>query len=198
MPLTWAIRAYLLGGMLLHKLVWEVMKRRDADWKEIEPERGEKKTSLISLAKLAFLIGIIVQTLLPERWATGFVPIADDPTQVRTAGLVIYGLGLLTAILGRTQLGQSWSDIERAGVHSKQTLIEHGLYKFIRHPIYTGDILLLIGLQLSLNSWLVLGIIVLAPVVAKQAITEENMLRQTLDGYDEYCGRTKRFVPFVY
>ncbi|NNE43155.1 MAG: hypothetical protein HKN12_03030, partial [Gemmatimonadetes bacterium] len=83
MPLTIAIRAYLIGGMLLHKLVWEVMKRRDADWQEIKPDRGEKKTSFISLAKLAFLIGIIVQTLLPERWATGFLPIAEDPTQVR-------------------------------------------------------------------------------------------------------------------
>jgi protein-S-isoprenylcysteine O-methyltransferase Ste14 len=96
------------------------------------------------------------------------------------------------------QLGRSWADIEDAGVHSKQRLVDRGLYAFIRHPIYTGDIVMLLGLELALNSWLVLGIVVLAPVVARQAIREEAMLARTLPDYDAYRRRTKRFVPFVF
>jgi protein-S-isoprenylcysteine O-methyltransferase Ste14 len=77
-------------------------------------------------------------------------------------------------------------------------MVTHGLYRFIRHPIYTGDIRLLIGLELALNSWVVVLMAVLAPIVARQAMREEAMLARTLDGYAEYCAQTKRFVPWVF
>jgi len=67
----------------------------------------------------------------------------------------------------------------------------------IRHPIYVGDLLLLIGLELALNSWLVLPAIILVPIVLAKAVQEERLLTQTLPGYEEYCRRTKRFVPFL-
>ena len=101
------------------------------------------------------------------------------------------------AITGRAQLGSSWSDIEAPGQVAKASLISHGLYGYIRHPIYTGDIMLLIGLELALNSALVFGIALMAPVILLQAIREERLLIRNLPGYSEYCRRTKRFVPFV-
>jgi protein-S-isoprenylcysteine O-methyltransferase Ste14 len=76
-------------------------------------------------------------------------------------------------------------------------VVSKGLYRFIRHPIYVGDLLLLIGLELSLNSWLVLGVILLLPVVIRQAVSEEKMLMRSLPGYETYCARTKRFIPFL-
>ena len=46
-------------------------------------------------------------------------------------------------------------------------------------------------------SWLVLGVLALAPVVANKAIGEEKMLAQKLPGYDVYVRKTKRFIPFL-
>ena len=72
-----------------------------------------------------------------------------------------------------------------------------------RHVILLGSKLhlintvLLTGLELALNSWLVLGVVLLVPIVTRQAVQEEAMLRQTLEGYTDYCTRTKRFIPFV-
>lgn len=190
------LRAYLLAGLLAHKAVWEVMRRRQAGWREIRAPRPQGVQLVIKLVKTAILAGIVAQTLVPDRWVEPLL-ILDEPASLRLIGVILYTLGLAVAVLGRVQLGSNWADIETAGVHSKQQVVSRGVYRLIRHPIYTGDLLLLAGLELALNSWLVLGVLVLVPVVTRQAVREEQMLRRTLEGYDEYCRRTKRFVPFV-
>ena len=112
-------------------------------------------------------------------------------------GTTIYFGGLAMAVIARLQLGKNWANIEDCRVSSGQSLITSGIYRYIRHPIYTGDILLLVGLELALNSWLVLGGIILFAVVIKQALAEENLLTQAIPAYKAYCGRTKRFIPFI-
>ncbi|HEV8525468.1 MAG TPA: hypothetical protein VGQ71_13300, partial [Terriglobales bacterium] len=66
-----------------------------------------------------------------------------------------------------------------------------------RHPIYVGDLLLLVGLELALNSWLVMAVLGLVPFVLRKAILEERILAERLPGYGEYIRRTKRFIPYV-
>jgi protein-S-isoprenylcysteine O-methyltransferase Ste14 len=145
------------------------------------------------LAKTVVLGAILVQTVTPWYWA----PISADPDTIVAAGLAIYTIGLAVAIVGRVQLGGNWSDIEAAQVLTHQTVVRHGIYRFIRHPIYVGDLLLLTGLELALNSWLVLGVLVLTPIVLARAIREEELLKQSLTGYRDYCRTSKRFIPFV-
>ena len=189
MEISW-IRIYLLCGLLFHKAVWEVMKARQGP----APAKVSRplKVRLLSSLKLAILLGIILQTLIPD-----VLPISTAPAALSAAGLLIYTLGLLTAVTGRIQLGWNWSDIEKAYVKQDHALVSHGLYRHVRHPIYTGDLLLLLGLELALNSWGVLGAIALAVYVRRQAIREERQLVQALPGYDQYCRRTMRFLPFL-
>jgi protein-S-isoprenylcysteine O-methyltransferase Ste14 len=82
-------------------------------------------------------------------------------------------------------------------VKQGHALVTHGLYRYVRHPIYTGDMLLLLGLELALNSWCALGVIALALYVRAQTIREESNLLKSLPGYDEYCRHTSRFLPFI-
>ena len=147
---------------------------------------------MIKLGKVAALLGLAAQTLWLEIW-----PISDHSLSLRAVGAAIYTLGLVMAILGRVQLGENWSDIETARVLSQQSVVSRGIYRYIRHPIYVGDLLLVTGLELSLNSWLVLGVILLMPVVIWKALREEEMLKATLPGYAEYCRQTRRFIPFI-
>jgi protein-S-isoprenylcysteine O-methyltransferase Ste14 len=79
----------------------------------------------------------------------------------------------------------------------EHSLVQHGLYRYVRHPIYTGDLLMLAGLQLALNSWLVLAVALAAVVVVRQSRVEEAMLARHMPGYPVYRARTKRFIPFV-
>jgi protein-S-isoprenylcysteine O-methyltransferase Ste14 len=76
-------------------------------------------------------------------------------------------------------------------------LVAHGIYRWVRHPIYAGDLLLLLGLELALNSWAALGVLPLALYVRQKAAGEERDLARTLAGYDDYCRRTARFLPFL-
>ena len=181
------LRLYLLAGLVAHKALWEWMKRG-------RPKTATPRlqTGVVKAVKIAILLGIVVQTLLPE-----IFPIADDPRILRTVGAFVYTLGLAIAVVGRVQLGANWSDIETAEVLKKHSVVSQGIYRYIRHPIYVGDLILLIGLELALNSWLVLGALALIPVVLRQAVREERTLVATLPGYADYCARTKRFIPFV-
>ncbi len=184
------LRVYLLAGLLTHKAIWELLKRRSGT--EREPASG-MALKLVKVLKLGILLGIVAQTLLPM----DVLPIAREALLIRVIGAAIYTVGLLVAILARLQLGKNWFDIETPQVKGDHAVVSAGLYRYIRHPIYVGDLALLLGLELCLNSWLVLGVAALVPVVIHRAIREEKILVQRLPGYDSYLRRTKRFIPFV-
>ena len=197
----WLLRIYLLGGLVVHKAVWEFLKVRQrggnnrVDLTSRELERSATKglrVGGVKAVKIAILLAIAIQTLLPD-----ILPISMEPLSLRIAGTLIYTVGLLVAIRGRTELGTNWSDIEAARVLREQAVVSNGPYRLIRHPIYVGDLMLLFGLELALNSWLVLGVLLLAPVVLRQAVREERKLALVLPGYQQYCASTKRFIPFV-
>jgi protein-S-isoprenylcysteine O-methyltransferase Ste14 len=75
-----------------------------------------------------------------------------------------------------------------------------GPYAYVRHPMYAGAILLLLGIPLLLGSWYGLG---LAPVLmvgfAIRAVLEERTLSAQLPGYADYAARVRyRFVPLIW
>jgi protein-S-isoprenylcysteine O-methyltransferase Ste14 len=184
------LRLYLLSGLLAHKAVWEILKRRQPVPQT--PKARTPKTRLLSAAKIVILAAIVVQSVSPE-----FLPIMRDPAQLRILGAALYTLGVLMALTARFQLGRNWSDIEKSLVMQNHGLVTHGLYRWVRHPIYAGDVLLLLGLELALNSWAAAGVVALAVYVRGQAMKEEQALLQSLPGYDQYCRRTARFLPFL-
>lgn len=186
------LKIYLLAGLVFHKVLWETMKRRHHG-KQPAAAPLTPMTRLVKLVKLLILAAIIMQTIVPM----DILPISTDPAVLRLTGLAFFTLGLLTAVAARIQLGSNWSDIEEGKIADRHAVISSGIYRYIRHPIYTGDLLLLLGLELCLNSWLVLGLVLLVPVVARQAIKEEQKLVNALPDYADYIRRTKRFIPFL-
>jgi protein-S-isoprenylcysteine O-methyltransferase Ste14 len=91
-------------------------------------------------------------------------------------GIVIYILGLVITVAGRRQSRENWSDLENYQILPTQSLIIEGIYRYIRHPVYTGDFLLFVGLELALNSWLILGSLIVIPIMVRQALLEEALL----------------------
>jgi protein-S-isoprenylcysteine O-methyltransferase Ste14 len=183
------IQIYLFSGLVLHKVIWEVLRMRSGI---TEGATGSARLTVVKLVKIMIFLGILIQIWLPD-----ILPISSEPFVVRSIGIALFSLGLITAIAARIQLGDNWSNIETAKVLADHAVVDRGIYGYVRHPIYTGDLLLLIGLELALNSWLVLGALALCPIVMWKAIKEEKMLLRKLTGYVEYHQRTKRFIPFV-
>ena len=185
-------RVILFLGLILHKLLWEVLKRRDRGSGVRQQSSKGPGRRLIKFVKGAVLVFLALQTLFLDLF-----PLSDQPTSLRMIGTAIYAVGLATAMTGRLQLGKNWVDLEDYQFLPEQSLVTNGLYRYIRHPIYTGDILLLVGLELALNSWLVLAVSLPLLIVIRQALAEEALLSQAFHDYDVYCKRTKRFIPFV-
>ncbi len=147
---------------------------------------------MVKTAKVGVLLFLVIQTLFLD-----VLPISPDPTAPRIIGLGLFHAGLTIAILGRVQLGNNWKDAEELASAQTPSLTTNGIYRFIRHPIYGGDMLLLLGLELALNSWLVLAMVVPILVFARVAIAEEGSLADKFADYAAYRQHTKRFIPFV-
>jgi len=178
------LRLYLLAGLAAHKIVWEYLKRAQA---VAAPNAGPWP---IRAAKLLFLCGLVAQTFLPA-----VLPISSHPAPLQALGAALFTLGLTLAISARITLGTNWTDIEQGDVGKRHEVVARGVYRFIRHPIYTGDALLILGFELALNSWLALIVIPLCLYIRVKAVQEEARLAAALPGYSTYCDTTGRFLP---
>jgi protein-S-isoprenylcysteine O-methyltransferase Ste14 len=82
-----------------------------------------------------------------------------------------------------------------------QPVIEDGAYRWVRHPSYTGGILMYLGTGLALTDWLSVVIIVGSGMLAywyRVRVEERALLGHIGSRYEDYMRRTKRFVPFVF
>jgi len=126
-----------------------------------------------------------------------FVPPGREgvmPGIVRSISLVLRVAGLVVIAGGAVKLGRSLS------VHpkppGKSELKTDGLYRHVRHPIYSGVLLLAAGIALtSGNPVSLTAFILLVPVIIYKARFEERLLRQRFPDYDEYARRTPAFIP---
>jgi protein-S-isoprenylcysteine O-methyltransferase Ste14 len=85
-------------------------------------------------------------------------------------------------------------------VDPEQKVISTGPYALVRHPMYAGSIIMLIGIPLALGSWWGLFIIILMmPALIWRLLDEENFLAKNLPGYLQYKNKIKyRLVPFMW
>jgi protein-S-isoprenylcysteine O-methyltransferase Ste14 len=79
-------------------------------------------------------------------------------------------------------------------------LVSTGLYAVVRHPMYFGNVELMIGIPLALGSyWALLFVIPGLAVLAVRILDEEKVLTQQLAGYRDYAQRVHyRLVPYVW
>jgi protein-S-isoprenylcysteine O-methyltransferase Ste14 len=186
------LRIALFCGLVAHKGVWEAMKARDRRPGGHAPPIMGPRRRLFKAAKALALVCLAMQTLFFD-----ILPMQAATNAVAVLGVALYTAGLILAIAGRVKLGRNWSNVEDAGVLPAQTLVTDGIYRYVRHPIYAGDAMLLVGLELALESWLVVFMVFPLLVFAKRALAEEALLAQAFPDYSAYCKRSKRFLPFV-
>jgi protein-S-isoprenylcysteine O-methyltransferase Ste14 len=81
-----------------------------------------------------------------------------------------------------------------------QTVIDRGAYRYVRHPSYTGGIMMFAGIGVALGSWLSAAITLIAATAVylyRVSIEERALAAGIGQPYVEYMQRTKRFVPFI-
>jgi protein-S-isoprenylcysteine O-methyltransferase Ste14 len=135
---------------------------------------------------------MLVVSALDHRF--GWSPV---PTTVTVVGDILVAVGLGVAMLVVAQNGYAAANIT---VESGQTLVSTGLYGLVRHPMYSGSVIMMVGVPLALDSYW--GLVFVIPALAALALRirdEEELLQQQLSGYREYEQQVHyRLVPFVW
>ncbi len=141
--------------------------------------------------------------------AIGFVaalilPIFDYRNQwssihfaVEIIGLAIFNVGVIIMDIEMVQNAYASKILD---INKDQKLIDTGLYSHVRHPLYSGAVLMILGMPIALGSWISLipaAIGVLSLIIRIKF--EEEMLIKGMDGYIEYRTRVKyKLIPKIF
>ena len=116
------------------------------------------------------------------------------PAWLAAAGSTAVVAGGAILLLAALNLGRSLTPLPTPA--PRGALRTGGLYRFVRHPIYSGLLLLLFGSAAGSGSAVRLAVAgALLGLLTRKARWEEDMLRRRYPGYDDYARRTPRFVP---
>lgn len=114
------------------------------------------------------------------------------------AGVLVTCVGVAIAIWARTILGGNWSSM--VTVKQDHTLIRTGPYAVVRHPIYSGLILAILGTALAIGQWRALAAVgvMFVMFLAKSRIEERFMIGEFGREYEDYRRGTNAIIPFVF
>ncbi|HMW56547.1 MAG: isoprenylcysteine carboxylmethyltransferase family protein [Candidatus Accumulibacter phosphatis] len=115
----------------------------------------------------------------------------------RVFGGVLLALGIAISLLACLHLGKNLTALPQP--RKDAVLVVAGIYRFVRHPIYSGVLLAAFGWALWVNGWLTLGYASLLLIFLDiKSRREEIWLEQKFPEYREYRQRVRKLLPYVY
>ena len=186
------IYLFIFGASVV--LIYNYLYKRDSKLLERRLNRTEKEKSQKRAQFFIYILYVCLFILssLDHRFSWSNVPFS-----VVIVGdvLVLFGYFIIFIVLKENTYAST--TIELAPDHK---VISTGVYALVRHPMYLGAIVLLLGTPLALGSWWGLLIFFLIPYAIRvRLLDEERFLSQELSGYNEYCQKTRyRLIPFIW
>jgi protein-S-isoprenylcysteine O-methyltransferase Ste14 len=152
--------------------------------KEGAPGRRPSPPGLLILAAFA----------LARVFKTGTLAVHSPILQAVGMTLLLWGVGL--AVWARIHLGRNWGmPMSRK---EDPELVTSGPYRLVRHPIYSGILLGLLGTALATNLYWLIAVAVIGPYFLYSGRVEERLLSSSFPAaYPGYRARTKMLIPFV-
>ena len=187
----WFAKAIILVCALAIVIIPASLHRRGGEVTVVKSRKGPREIVLLTLAWLGFFVPFI--------WiATPVLSFADYPLRPVPfiAGILCLALGLSFLYRSHAELGANWSITLE--VREKHQLVTQGIYRHVRHPMYSALLLYSSGQALALPNW-VAGpsyLVAFGLLFALRVSREERMmLEQFGQDYQAYMARTKRLVP---
>jgi protein-S-isoprenylcysteine O-methyltransferase Ste14 len=143
-----------------------------------------------------FRIAILLVVLLLVRTRTFKGQTLTSDPWLQAIGLVIFFSGLALAIWARLYLGRNWGMPMSEKVDPD--LVTTGPYRRVRHPIYSGIILAMVGTAVAVSwYWLIAAALSGAYFIFSAVQEERYMSGQFPDTYPDYKRSTKMLIPFI-
>jgi isoprenylcysteine carboxyl methyltransferase (ICMT) family protein YpbQ len=158
---------------------------------------GAKKGQSQWMRFAGFRVAIILLVLLLVRFRALKGHAATSDPLLWGIGLAVFVLGLGLAVWARVYIGRNWG--MPMSTKDDPELVTTGPYRTIRHPIYTGIILGMVGTAIAVSSYWLIGVVVIGAYFIYSAFVEErNMTRLFPGAYPDYKHSTKMLIPFIF
>lgn len=150
--------------------------------------------AITGLMFFATLVGFLFSGIMPP-----IARISWHPTVFFAIGL---GLMLTGAAIRQVAIGTLGGHFTgRVEIQPDHQLIQRGLYRYVRHPSYTGAYLIFLGLGLALSNIVSLSLMFGMAIFAygfRVRVEEKALNEEFKTSYEAYCQRTKRFIPGLF
>ena len=184
-------RQLMLGLWLAWVLYW-VVSAFSAKTTQRRESLGSRLSHVVPL-----LIGVtlIAWPRVPWDWLS--LPLLPHRPLTYAVGLALLMLGLAFTVWARLHLGRNWSGT--VTLKERHELIRSGPYAYVRHPIYTGLLLALLGSAVACGELRALiGWCVVAGAFIRKLRIEERFMREIFPGeYPRYCAEVPALIPFT-
>jgi protein-S-isoprenylcysteine O-methyltransferase Ste14 len=190
----WIAKAVILTASVVMVVIRAPHGQRSRGIKVVTHRKGGRETALLTLAWAGFFIPLV--WIGSPVFSFSEYPLRAGPLAAGVACLVI---GLWLFYRSHADLGTNWS--VTLEVREQHRLITHGVYRRIRHPMYTALFLYSVGQALVLPNW-VAGpsyLVAFGILFACRVGAEEAMMRAQFGAeYQAYMSRTQRLAPWIW
>ncbi|MCZ8315346.1 protein-S-isoprenylcysteine O-methyltransferase [Phreatobacter sp.] len=190
---------FLIGvfGWGAIRIPHEIKNKRKNRIEVSQADRQEKVLLFVSLTGLGILpIAYCLSASLRRVLAFADLPFS---AAVASLGVLVFAGALALFLATHRQLGRNWS--QTLELREGHTLVTHGVYRLVRHPMYTAFFLWGLAQLLLLQNWVVgpAGLIGFGTLYAFRVGREERMMHEAFGAaYEAYVAQTKRIIPFVH
>ena len=190
----WFGKAIILASSIVMVVIRAPHGQRSRGVKVVRSRRGALEIVLLTLAWVAFFVPLV--------WVAAPVfSFADYPLRPLPliAGTVCLAVGLWLFAKAHADLGTNWSITLE--VREKHQLVTQGIYRALRHPMYSALLLYSLGQALVVPNWIAgpSYAVAMALLFAFRLGPEERMMREEFGkDYEAYMERTKRLVPGIW
>ncbi len=171
---------------------WLVVRDRIQQRGKTQKDRGSRYYILLSI-----IVGVGAAAVVNRNERFFF---ADGSTNgLSWAGFILMVLGLSLRIWAIQVLGNSFRTTVET--HQNQQVCKEGPYSLVRHPSYTGVVLICIGFGIAVQNWLSLLLAVVLPMIAllfRIQIEETELVTSLGSEYAIYQQHTKRLIPWIW
>ena len=155
---------------------------------------GAKKGSRARRTRAPELFTVILTLLLLRVFKLGSLAVNSPVLQV--VGAILFLAGLALAVWARIYLGRNWG--MPMTQKDEPELVTSGPYRYVRHPIYSGILLAMLGSALAASLYWLVAFAVLGSYFIYSATVEEKLLASSFPAtYPSYKTKTKMLIPFV-
>lgn len=140
---------------------------------------------------ILFIVGFLIAGF-DHRFDLSHIPIN---IVLLADAIILLGYFIIFIVLTQNAYASSVIQVEKG-----QTVVSTGLYSIVRHPMYSGGLIMFLFIPIALGSfWALIPFLIMPFTIIFRLLNEEKLLLKELPGYEEYCKKVRyRLIPFIW